>query len=251
MASIIEGFNPALPSQHRLRVELTHDLTTCQVHFDFDLDGYAYSIYYTTDGSVPTESSAISFPYASRNIGYRTQVKALIVKDSDGTKEYPDPVWTPPEDFINFKFGPYKADRAPCANSDCDIRVFDRQVYAHTSPVNSKDAVVVVYARDTGTICEDVGLFYSTDGSDPDPCPTAGEDDVCGQTTKSCFISADVGQQSLLNALFNYEVVTIRINQPFWLVGRSVWTQQDAGGCIENFCFESHDGDAWHWEDLP
>lgn len=240
MASIINGFNEALPSQHRLRVKLTHDLDFCRVYFDFDLDSYAYSIYYTIDGSVPTESSAISFPYASKKIGYKTQVKALIVKESDGTKEYPNSIWTPPIEFINFKFGPYTPDRTPCQHSDCDVRYFDRQVYAHTSPVSSKDSVVVVHARDTGTICQDVGMFYSTDGSDPDPC-SSPDPTFCDPDNVECSAPGE----DLLNALFDYEVITLRIGQPFWLVGRAVGTQQDAGGCVEGLCTESENGEAW------
>ena len=233
MGSIINGFDSVLVAQERIRVKLDpEDPERVQVYFDFSRDSYLYSFYFTTDGSVPTNQSSITFPRAKKNVAYRRQIRLLIVKESDGSKVYPDPVWTPPAEFFGFNFEPEPAERPSCTNGDSDVRYFDDNIYAHTANINSQWAAVVVRCRDTGTICEDVGMFYSTDSTDPDPCPLEAK---CFEPTVT-----------LENTLVNYECLTLRPNQPLWVVAKACDTQQDSGpGCIENFCFDSQNGGAW------
>ena len=236
MASIInDQWSGGLVAQERIRVRLDHeDPQNVEVYFDFDRDSYLYSFYYTTDGSIPTDQSSITFPRAKKSLPYRSQIRLLIVKESDQSKEYPDPVWTPPPEFFGFNFGPDPAERPPCTNGNNDVRYFDGNIYAHTASINSEWASVVVRVRDTGTICEDVGMFYSTDGSDPDPCP--------GSDPFPCSFPVST---TLENTLVNYECLTMRPNQPLWVVAKAADTQQDSGGCVENHCFDSQNGDAW------
>lgn len=239
MASIINGPNLALPSQHRTRVLLSHSPTTCDVYFDFALNSGEYTIHYTVDGSHPTSASAAVLPRATAQVGYSTQVKAVIVRTADGVLEYPDSVWTPPIGAVNFNFS-FPAFRPSCSIGDCDVRYHDGNVYVYTTPVSRKHAIAVMFTRDTGTICQDVGMFYSTDGSDPDPCPVPSATS-CDPGLNECIAPG----ATLLNALFNYEVITVKIGQPVWIVARPVSTQSGTGGCVESNCVESIDGGAW------
>ena len=224
MGSIINGFNSNLPAQNRIRVKLTHDVNTCDVYFDFDHG----TLYWTDDGSEPKVSSTnvaqrgiVSFPY-------RTQIRVLLVDSSN--EEFS--AWTPPASFLAFNFDYPATERPSCANGDNDIRRFDGVIYAHSAPLNSKYAATVVNVRDTGTICEDVGIFWSDDKTDPDPCPL---DSVCLAPGAN-----------LTKALVNYEVLTNLIGRPLWFTAKAASTQSGPGaGCIETFCTPSVNGAAW------
>ena len=222
MGSIINGFNPALPSQNRVRVRLTHNPTTCEVYFDFD----AGPIYYTTDGSQPTVGGSPSVSARGTAIvPYLKQVKALTPDGSEYT------AWTPPPIAVQFGFE-VLSERPPCSNSDIDIRVFNDYVFVYTDKINASKAFAIVRVKDTNTICEDVGIFYAFDGADPDPCPN---DAVCVEPG-----------HDLLNTLVNYEVLTTAIGRKLWLTAKAVTTQVGSGaGCIENFCTESINGSSW------
>ena len=220
MASIINGFNPNLPAQNRIRVRLTHHPSSCEVYFDFD-----EAVTYSLNGKFPGAGQPTAAARARILVPYSKQIQASPASGGYYT------AWAPPPDVLPFRFDE-PPERPPCSNGDNDIRIFDGRIRAYSSRINASSAYTIVYVKDTNTICEDVGMFYAFDGADPDPCP---DEDVC--------ILPD---HPLDNALVNYEVLTAANGRRLWITAKAASTQVGSGpGCVENYCTESIDGSAW------
>lgn len=232
MSSIITGFNTSLPSQNRIRIAINHAAGSCIAFFDFNLDSNLYDLkWFYVD--TPADLFQTS-PRSQVQVGYNRKIGLQITTTATNEVAFHE-VWTPPYNYVNFRFD-WPEDHAcwdghPGSTGFYNYRYYVGDLYVATVEMDRRDSIVVVYTRDTQAItCEDVGMFYSVDGTDPAPC-----------VTNPCFAV----DEPLTNILVNYEVLTVRTGTLVNLSGRSVDTQGDSGNSCGENCNESIDGSGW------